>query len=103
MTLRQGLKEARLVEVRGCRSNAAVPDNQVEQLPRLAAIWSADGLGGPKTWAPMALPQCPPTSMDQTVANGSNSEVRARNWAVCFTLDCVEKLENRGAPKISQM
>ena len=30
-------------------------------------------------------------------------EVRARNWAVRYTLDTVEKVENREAPKISRM
>jgi len=35
--------------------------------------------------------------------NGSKAEVIELRWHVRFTLDCVEKLENRGAPKISQM
>jgi hypothetical protein len=36
-------------------------------------------------------------------AVGSKPEVAALRRGVCFTPDCVEKLENCGAPKISQM
>jgi hypothetical protein len=33
----------------------------------------------------------------------SLADITARLIRVCFTPDCVEKLENRGTPKISQM